>query len=112
MAPTIESPPELATRVTRDIVRPDGRLVRIVAQTLFGAGLHPSTDVYVLRRDNETQPWHLCNDRPVPGWREMPLEQYIREGRSEMLRTVSWGEIFSVTRLLGKPLSQFAHASA
>lgn len=111
MNATFEGSAELATRVTRDISRPDGRQVRIVAQTMFGAGLHPSVDVYVLRRDNEAQPWHLCNDRPAANWREMPVEQYVREGRSEMLRTVSTGELLSVVALLGKPLSEFAHAS-
>ena len=97
-----ESSTELATKVTRDIVRPDGRQVRIVAQTMF---------VYVLRRDSEAQPWHRCSDRPAPGWREMPREQYIREGRCEMLQAVSPGELFSVTSLLGRPLSEIARVS-
>lgn len=106
MQATIESSAELATKVTRDIVRPDGRQVRIVAQAMFGAGLHRSVDVYVLRRDSEEQPWHCCSDRPAANWREMPVEQYIREGRSEMLRTVSVGEILSVTSLLGRPVHE------
>ena len=102
---------ELATRVTRDISRPDGRQVRIVAQTMFGAGLHPSVDVYVLRRDSEAQPWLRCSDRPAANWRDMPVEQYIREGRSELLQTVSPGELLSVTSLLGRPLSEIARAT-
>lgn len=110
MNTTPASSDELATRVTRDITRNDGRQVRIVAQRMFGAGLHPSVDVYVLRRDSEAQPWHRCSDRPAPGWREMPLEQYTREGRSEMLRTVTPGELLSVTALLGRPLNEIARA--
>lgn len=111
MESTPGSSTDVATRVTRDITRPDGRQIRIVAQKMFGQGLHPSVDAYVLRRDNEAQPWQLCSDRPAPNWREMPLEQYTREGRSEMLRTVSHGELLSVTSLLGKPLSHAAFAS-
>jgi hypothetical protein len=107
-----ESSTEVATRVMRDILRPDGRQVRIVAQTMFGAGLHPSADVYVLRRDSEAQRWHRCSDRPATNWREMPLEQYTREGRSEMLQTVSIGELLSVTSLLGRPLSEIARVSS
>jgi hypothetical protein len=102
---------DVATKVTKVLLRPDGSQVRIVAEIMFGAGLHPSTDVTVFKRDNESQPWKLCNDRPAEGWKQMPLSEYISRGRSEVLRTVSHGEIFAVAALLGKPMSEFARSA-
>lgn len=98
----------VTTKVTRDIVRPNGSQVRIVAQTMFGQGLNPGVDLYVLRRESEMQPWHYCRDRPAATWREMSVEQYKREGRSEMLQVASPGEILSVISLLGRPSAGLA----
>lgn len=75
------------TKLTQVLNRPDGSQARIVAQVFFGAGLHRSVGVYVHRRDNPDVPWILCSDRPHPEWKQMPLDEYKKRGRSEMLRT-------------------------
>lgn len=89
-------------KIERILSRPDGSEARIVAQEMFGAGLHRSIDVYVHRRESPQAPWVLMSDRPAPGWREMPLAQYEKEGRSPMLQTVSPGELLSVTQELNR----------
>jgi len=80
-------------RVVRHIQQGDGSEVRITATAMYGAGLTRSVDVYVHRRDSSDQSWKLCNNRPHPNWREMSVDEYIKHGRSEMLRVVSHGEI-------------------
>ena len=91
---------EPITKLTQILPRPDGSEARIVAQVFFGAGLHPSVDVYVHRREGPDSPWVLCNDRPHPDWKTMPLDEYKKRGRSEMLRTVTHGEILKLTSAL------------
>ena len=88
------------TKLTQVLNRPDGSQARIVAQVFFGAGLHRSVGVYVHRRDNPDVPWILCSDRPHPDWKQMPLDEYKKRGRSEMLRTVTQGEILKLTSAL------------
>lgn len=88
------------TQLTQILDRPDGSQARIVAQVFFGAGLHRSVGVYVHRRDKPDAPWILCSDRPHPDWKQMPLEEYKKRGRSEMLRTVTPGEILKLTSAL------------
>lgn len=87
-------------KVTQIIERGDGSAVRIVAQTCFGIGLTCSIDVYVHRRESPSHPWRLTSNRPHPDWRKMPVDEYIKRGRSEMLQVVSPGEILKVTNAL------------
>jgi len=96
---------ELITKVTKIIPREDGSAVRIVAQAMFGAGLHRSIDVYVHRRESPDHNWKLCSDQPHPDWRTMSVEEYGKRGRSEKFQAVSHGEIFRVTNAIGKPMS-------
>ncbi len=84
------------------IQRKDGSEVKIVAQEFFGAGLARSVGVHVLHRENPSDNWKLCNDRPHPDWRTMSVEEYVQHGRSEMLQTVSVGEILTVVGALAK----------
>lgn len=93
----IENP---ITKLTQILDRPDGSQARIVAQVYFGAGLHRSVGVYVHRRDDPDSPWKLCSDQPHPDWRQMSVEDYKRRGRSEMLRTVTTGEILKLSHAL------------
>lgn len=97
----------LITKVTQDIIRDNGSEVRIVAQLCFGAGLRQSTGVYVLRRESSSHNWQLCNDRPHPEWKTMSVDEYQRRGRSEMLQTVTPGEVLRLTSALGKPMDYF-----
>lgn len=90
------------TKVTQILQRQDGSEVRITAETMFGAGLHPSLDIVVHKRGSPTQPWVLCNDRPHPDWRTMSVDDYVKFGRSEALQTVNHGEILKVANQLGK----------
>lgn len=95
----IENP---ITKITQILNRPNGSQARIVAQVFFGAGLHRSIGVYVHRRENPDAEWKLCSDRPHPDWREMSVEDYKVRGRSEMLRTVTTGEILKLTHALSQ----------
>lgn len=100
----------LITKVTRVLQRENGSEARIVAQTMFGEGLHPSLDVFVLMRESSTHNWKLCSSTPHPDWRTMSVEDYIKNGRSEMLQTVTPGEILKVTALLGQPMTRFENS--
>lgn len=86
--------------VERLITRENGSEVKVVAQACYGAGLHLSIDVRVLRRDSPAHAWHLTNDRPHPDWRSMSVDEYIKNGRSEMLRTATPGEILKTVSTL------------
>jgi hypothetical protein len=87
-------------KVENFIQRPDGSEVKIVAQACFGLDLKCSTDVYVLRRESAKHDWQLMSDRPHPDWRSMSVDEYTKRGRSEMLRTVSHGEILKTAQAL------------
>lgn len=96
---------ELITKVTQDIERSDGTQARIVATQMFGYGMAASIDVFVLRRPSEEENWSLCSNRPHSDWQQMSVDEYVQGGRSEMLQTVSPGEILKVVSLIGKPLA-------
>lgn len=82
------------------IRRADGSEVKIVAQEFFSINQQRSIGVYVLRRDNPDSNWHCCSDRPHPNWRSMSVDEYVKHGRSEMLQTVTTGEILKVISAL------------
>ena len=82
------------------IRRADGSEAKIVAREYFGAGLTRSVGVDVFRRPNATSQWKLCSDRPHPDWRSMSVDEYVRRGRSEMLQTVSLGEMLKTVNAL------------
>ncbi|WP_236748869.1 hypothetical protein [Acidovorax carolinensis] len=98
-------PGQQITKVTQYIQRDDGSEVRIVAQ-VFGAILasQPSIGVHVHRRAGPDQDWVLCSDQPHPDWRSMSVSDYAKHGRSELLRTVSTGELLRAFSLLGAPM--------
>lgn len=95
---------DLITKMTQIFKRQDGSEARIVAQACFGLGLHQSIDVYVHRRESPNHDWKLCSNRPHPNWRKMSVDEYVKNGRSEMLQTVSPGEILKVSSAIGKPM--------
>lgn len=80
--------------------RENGAEVRIVAELGFSLGLKPNVFVHVHRREGMDQPWKLLSDKPHPDWRNMPLDEYVKHGRSEVLQAVTHGEIFKVTNAL------------
>lgn len=88
--------------IERLIRRANGAEVKIVAQEFFGAGLARSVGVHVLHRESPESNWKLCGDRPHPNWETMSVEEYSKNGRSEMLQKVSPGEILSVVCMLEK----------
>lgn len=71
---------------------------------MFGEGLQRSIDVYALRRESPESEWVLLNDRPTQGWKNMSREEYLKNGRSEMLQAVSHAEILKLTGMIGKPI--------
>ena len=93
------------------IRRADGSEAKIVAREYFGAGLTRSVGVDVFRRANATGQWTLCNDRPHPDWRSMSVDEYVRHGRSEMLQTVSLGEMLKTVTALNNPQGTFSGMS-
>lgn len=95
------------TKITRILKRDNGVEVKIVAESMFGSGLHKSTDLSVFKRHSPEESWHLCDNRPAPGWKEMPRAEYLEKGRSEVLRTVSHGELLGTSRWLGSSLAAF-----
>lgn len=96
----------LITKVSQIFQRADGSEARIVAQSFTGIGLHQSVGVYVHRRESPDHQWKLCSDRPHPEWKSMSVDEYIRIGRSEMLRAVSPGEVLKISNLLGTPMAE------
>lgn len=103
---------EPITKISQTLQRADGSEARIVAQACFGAGLQQSIDVYVHRRESPDHEWVLCSDSPHKDWRDMSVDEYIKHGRSEVLQTVSPGEIMKVASAIGKPKSQFDQKNA
>lgn len=93
------------TKYTQLIERNDGSEVKIVATAFFGAGLHMSVGVDVFKREKANDQWILCKDKPDLRWREMSVDEYIKNGRSEMLQVASPGEILKVMDKIGKPMS-------
>ena len=91
-------------KVTRLLLRPDGSEVKIVASCEMVDPIS-GVEYYVLRRSSPRDSWKLCSNTPHPRWLEMPDEEYIKYGRSEMLRTVTIGELLKAGSLLGKSLS-------
>lgn len=85
-------------KVERLIQRPDGSEVKIVAQGMYGAGLHLSIDTYVLVRASAQQNWRLASDRPHPDWRNMSVDEYVKHGRPEKLCVATTAEILSVAQ--------------
>lgn len=102
---------DLVTKITKIISRSDGSEVKIVAETLFGAGLQESVGVDVFRRESPEHSWVYCSDQPHPDWQAMSVEEYVKHGRSEMLQTVSPGEMLAVVNGLGGRLSEFESAA-
>ncbi|MEX3983908.1 hypothetical protein AB4Y45_33525 [Paraburkholderia sp. EG287A] len=97
---------DLVTKYTRVYSRKDGSDVKIVAEAFFGAGLHCSVGVYVLRRESAEHDWKLCSKEPHPDWRAMSVDEYVKRGRSEMLQAASHGEILAVASAIGKPMKE------
>lgn len=94
---------KLITKVTRFFERGDGSVVRIVAyRTGYASGLQ--TDYYVHVKKDPFSEWRLCSDRPLPGWKTMPLSDYEKFGRAEVFRVLTHGEIFGTLEAIGKPL--------
>lgn len=87
-------------KVEQIIQRKDGSEVRIVAEACFGTGDALSIGAYVLRRETAGHAWQLMGDRSHPDWRNMSVDDYVKHGRSEMLQTVTVGEILKVTSTL------------
>ena len=98
---------KLVTKITQVIQREDGSQARIVAENFAALTGGRSIDVYVHRRESPDHEWKLCSDRPHPDWRKMSVADYIKHGRSEMLQTVSQGEILKATSALGQPLANY-----
>lgn len=106
-------PNAVITKITHELTRGDGSQVRIVVQQFFGLDMTqpPYIDIYVLQRPDQVAPWRVLNDRPHPDWRSMSVDDYIKRGRSELLQTVSFGEIMRLTFLIGKPIAVLSSTS-
>ena len=90
----------MAAKLERILRRADGSEAKIVAQAFFDINMKCSVDVHVFRRTGPDHDWKLTSDQPHPDWRKMSVDEYIKHGRSEMLQTVSHGEIFKTSNAL------------
>ena len=102
---------ELITKISQVLKKTDGTEVRITALAMTGSGLAQSTDVYVHVRDNPKQAWRLCSKDAHPDWRTMSAQDYVRNGRSEMLKVVTPGQILKVVSFIGRPLASLEQAT-
>lgn len=93
------------TKIQKIFVREDGSEAKIIAESMFGKGLHHSANVTVFRRESAAHAWQLCGDQLHPDWRSMSVDEYTKSGRPEMFKYVSIGEILSMVNMLGRPLS-------
>lgn len=94
------------TQVTLLIARDNGAEAKIVARADYGFDLssfHSSVDVF--RRASSNEPWSLCSDRPHPDWLSMSVDEYKARGRSELLQTVTFGELHRATKWLGEDIN-------
>ncbi len=98
------------TKLTRIFTNEDGSQVKLICEAHYELDFQVSIDTYAFKRASELCEWSLCSDRPHPNWREMPLDDYLRYGRSELLRTVPPAQIFKLSCLLGTSLSAFEKA--
>lgn len=99
------------TKVTQILERVNGSQVKIVAQVFYGAGLHESVGVYVHRRENSKSQWEYCSERSHPAWQSMSVDEYLKHGRSEMLKTVSHAELLMAISMLGEPFHEEDHTT-
>lgn len=90
---------QLITKVTQTIQRKNGSEVKICAQVISHPGLSQSIDVFVMVRDKPEDEWKLCDKRSK------------MDGKPEMLKVVTYGEILRLTSLLGKPLPETNEAN-
>lgn len=95
------------TKITRHFPREDGSEVRIVATLMFGAGLHPSADLYAHRRTSPDTPWQLLSSEPHPDARSMSIEEYNARGRSPLLTHTTFAERVKTSGWLGLPQATF-----
>lgn len=88
-------------KVEKILEREDGSQVKIVATATCAAPtFQREIDFFVLRRDGADDNWKSVSDQPHPDWRKMSVDEYIKHGRSELLRTVKFGEISRVIQEL------------
>jgi hypothetical protein len=100
------------TKITQILQRTDGSEARITAELVHGPDCKEHLSLYVHRRNAADEQWQLCSDRPHSDWLEMSVGDYIKEGRSEMLQTVTIAEILKASSLLGKDLDEQVAAGA
>lgn len=100
---------QLATKVTEFFHKPNGEVIRVVAEKFYGLGLTESVGVVVHRKKNEEANWELLGDRPASNYRSMSVSEYVEKGRPEMFYHLSPVQIMSVISKLGKPISEINH---
>lgn len=88
--------------------RSDGSEVKVVATAYYGYGLQLSIGVDVFRRIGGSENWCLTSDRPHPNWRQMSVDEYIKNGRPEKLLVASHGEILKAANALRENIASSA----
>lgn len=91
-------------KVHKLLQRSDGSEVKIVAESMQGYGLHVSMDFYVLRRESQSSDWELLSKEPHPRWREMAVDEYVKEGRPQAFKYASLSEILSTIHHLSNSI--------
>jgi hypothetical protein len=85
----------MTNKISKIIKRKDNSEIKINLQKYYGSGLHLSIGVDVFYRKDNKSSFVLLNDRPHQDWKKMTVDEYLKNGKSEVLKLVKPIEILS-----------------
>ena len=81
------------------LIRSDGSQVKIVAELFTSPpSFTPSVGTFVMHRESENCEWTLCKSNESKPW--ISCDDYIKNGRPEILKYATWGEILKTSQTL------------
>ena len=88
------------------LIRPDGSQVKLIGRMSGGLFCKENPDVWALFRQGENDEWRLLSKDPHPDWKTMSVDEYTKNGRSEFLQKVSFGELINFKRMFYLPIDE------
>jgi hypothetical protein len=88
------------TKFSQILCRTDGTEVKITSELFTDFNLRKSIFVYVHKRSSINREWTLCSDTPHTDHKKMSVSDYILNGRSEKMMTVTPAEILKNNQML------------
>lgn len=88
------------------LVRPDGSQVKLMGRMSGGLFCKANPDVWALFRQSESDDWQLLSKDPHPDWKTMSVDEYVKNGRSEFLQKVSFGERVRFRQMFYVPINE------